>query len=56
MTKFEIPTYYGVTISFYEKDGKYFMQYSEWSSERTEISKKFYDAAIEEFNVEKKWK
>jgi hypothetical protein len=56
MIEFELPTYYGVFISFYEENSKYYMYYSEHHQGRTEITKEFYSAAIKEFSSEKAWK
>lgn len=56
MVSFELPTYYGVAITIYEDAGKYYMQFDEWSSRKTEISKEFYEVAAKEFGAEKEWK
>ncbi|KAF6630605.1 hypothetical protein [Paenibacillus polymyxa] len=52
MIGFQLPTYYGMNITYFKNNSNYYMCFDEgYTSGKTQISKDFYESVLKEFGV-----
>lgn len=52
MIGFQLPTYYGMSITYFKDDSNYYMHFDEgYTTGRAKISKEFYESALKEFGT-----